>query len=151
MEKNLGSKLKKVPSEISFEKEIIIEYQYDHILIETSFSFLNALWNGNTAYIKINNHYYWMDQHNWMEEDNITTKHTLCSDTDILTEKWTTPIRILYKRSPSKKENNIKVTFGYKFHPENNLTNNEFRNCKIANISPLKEIISFSDLYISIK
>ena len=143
--------MKKVSVDIFYEKEIIMEYQYDHILLETTFTFLNALWNGNTAYIKINNNYYWMDQHNWMEEDNVQTKHNLCGDQEALSEKWTTPIRIVYRRSPTNKDNNIKITFGYKFHPENNLSNLEFKNCNLADLSPLKEIINFSDLYISIK
>lgn len=121
------------------------------MLIETGFSFLNALWNGNTAFIKINDHYYWMDQHNWMEEDNIQSKHSLCNDPDILSEKWTSPIRIIYKKSLDSKNNNIKLTIGYRFNPENNLSKKQFKDCKFSDLSPLKEIITFSDMYISIK
>jgi hypothetical protein len=120
-------------------------------MIETSFTFLNAIWNGNTAFIKINDHYYWMDQHNWMEEDNIHSKPYLCNDPEILQEKWTTPIRIIYRKSPSIKENDIKITMGYKFHPENNLSKKQFKDCKFSDLSPLKEIITFSEIFFSIK
>jgi len=135
---------------VSFDKEIIMEYQYDHILLEGSFSLLNALWNGNTAYIKINDHYYWMDQHNWAEEESSKQKQNLCEDPEVLSEKWTTPIRIVY-RKPKTSYNNIKISLGYKFQPENNLTNKQFKNCKLSDLSSLKEIINFSEMYISIK
>ncbi len=133
------------------EKEIKLDYEYSHIMIETSFTFINEMWNGNTAYIKINDHYYWMDQHNWTEEDNIHSKPSLCNDPEVLSEKWTTPIRIIYRKSSASKENDIKITMGYRFHPENNITTKQFKNCKFSDLSPLKEIITFSDMYISIK
>ena len=128
-----------------------MEYIYDHVLIETNFSFLNAIWNGNTAFIKINDHYYWMDQHNWMEEDQISEKKNLCKDQDVLSEKWTTPIRIVYRKNQSDKENDIKITFGFKFNPFNNLSQMEFSKCSVSDLQPLKEIVSFSEMYVSIK
>src|SRR4051812_32396818 len=91
---NLSSNfLKNENEEIVFDKVLTMEYDYNHVMIETSFSFINAIWNGNTAFIKINDNYYWMDQHNWMEEDQIEQKKNLCIDPEILNEKWTTPIR----------------------------------------------------------
>ena len=122
-------------------------------MIETKFAFVNLIWNGNTAFIKINDHYYWMDQHNWMEEDQISEKKNQCKDVEILNENWTTPIRIIYKKLSSNKDNgqSLKISFGFKFNPQNNLSNTEFSNCKFTELKPLNEIVNFSEMHISIK
>ena len=61
--------------DVTSDKIIQIDYKYDHVMIETQFSFANALWNGNNAYIKVNDQIYWMDQHDWIEEDSIEGKN----------------------------------------------------------------------------
>ena len=149
--KNLSTKLKNENEEILLEKTIEIDYEYNHILLETSFSFLNTIWNGNNAFIKINDHYYWLDQHNWAEEDQISEKKSLCNNIDLMNEKWTTPIRMIYRKSLKTKENKIKLSFGIKFHPSNNLSNIDMEHCNLRDLTSLNEIIHFSDLYISIK
>lgn len=41
-------------------------------MIEMDFKFVNALWANNTAYIKINNHIYWMENHSWSGVENMS-------------------------------------------------------------------------------
>jgi len=45
--------------------------KFKHAMLEMEFKFVNALWVDNTAYIKINNHIYWMEHHTWSAIDNI--------------------------------------------------------------------------------
>ena len=86
-----------------------------------------------------------------MEQENIGEKKNLCKDIDLLNEKWTTPIRIIYRRSRLNKDNSLKISFGFKFNPHNNLSNIEFNKCRLAELNPLNQILNFSEIYISIK
>jgi len=140
-------------SDITFDKIIKIDHFFDHVMIETRFSFVNSLWNGNNAYIKINDHYYWMDQHNWIEEDSYEEKKNICDNLDFFDDKWSTPIKIIYRKyNNNSQEKELKITFGYKFHPQNNLSNLEVNKCKVLSaLSPRKEVISFAELNVSIK
>jgi len=136
--------------DITFDKIIKLDYNYDHLMIETRFSFVNSLWNGNNAYIKINDHVYWMDQHNWMEEDNYEEKKDICDNVEFLDEKWSTPIKIIYRKS-NKVEKSLKITFGYKFHPHNNLSDLEINKCKVLSTLSAVEVVNFAEMYVSVK
>jgi len=135
--------------EVLFDKVVNINYEYTHAMIETRFSFANSLWNGNTAYIKIDEHYYWMDQHNWMEEDEIEEKKNICENIDFLNEKWTTPIRIVYRKPTNR--NSFKVTFGYKFNHQHNLSSIELSKCKYLTELKSQDVISFANMHILLK
>jgi hypothetical protein len=150
--KNYASKLKKESEEVLLEKTIEIPYDFSHVLIESSFSFINALWNGNTAFIKINGHVYWMDQHNWVEEDQVGHKGTLCEDPEALRERWTSPIRIVYKQSQNKRDNKLHITFGFKYNHSNNISNTDFHKCQISQKKEaIGHVLQFSEMYISLK
>lgn len=57
-----------------FEITKIIEVPktYTKAMLEMDFNFVNALWVENTAYIKINDHIYWMEHHNWSAINDIS-------------------------------------------------------------------------------
>jgi len=150
LENNLKSNISS-SEEVTFDKVINIDYDYNHALIETRFSFANSLWNGNTAFIKIDDHYHWMDQHNWMEEDEIEEKKNICENTDFLSEKWTTPIRIVYRKPNNRKNGSLKLTFGYKFNHQHNLSSIELSKCKYLTELKAQDVLSFADLHISLK
>jgi hypothetical protein len=103
----------------------------DHIKLELSFKFIASIWNGNTAYITINNHLYWLDNHNW--------ENTRCSD-DI----WNTPIKIVYKSNSNK----IVIKFGIKLK-EDKLS--LLTKCQNLIQSVDNNIINFENLLISVK
>jgi len=140
-------------NEVSIDRLIDIDYHYDHAMIETRFSFTNALWNGNIAYIKINDHYYWVDQHNWMEEDKAEDKSSICDSPDFYNDKWSTPIRIIYKKPHNSRQRQLRITFGYKFNPHINLSSVEAKKCRVlSELNPNEDqVISFSEMYISLK
>lgn len=149
--KNHVSIMKKDSEEILVKKILPVEYDFTHMLIESSFEFVNAIWNGNTAFIKINGHYYWMDQHNWTEEQNIANKSELCKDAGELLEKWSNPIRIIYRKPSKLIGNKISIEFGFKYNPSNNLTALEFKNCNLSESGPISQIFNFKEMYISLK
>jgi hypothetical protein len=148
-----NTKLEYQSVDVTSERIIDINYRYDHVKLETQFSFVNDLWNGNNAFIKINDQVYWMDQHNWMDEDNIEEKRNICDNINFLEEKWLTPIRIIYRRPLNKpQEKTLKITFGYKFHPHNNLSEIELSKCDVlSKIKQNAEIITFGELSVAIK
>ncbi len=53
-------------------KTFNIGRNYSHAMLELGFQFVNVIWMGNTAYIKINNHIYWMEHHYWSGVDKIS-------------------------------------------------------------------------------
>ena len=38
---------------------------HEYLKIEANFHFLSPFWNGNAAYLKINNKLVWLDHHDW--------------------------------------------------------------------------------------
>jgi len=77
-------------------------WDFDNIMLELNFRFLNLLWNNSTAYIKVNDDYYWMEHHDW-------------ESTDCNMEYWSNPIRLLIKKSEIKNDE-IKLIFGIKIN-----------------------------------
>lgn len=113
---------------------------FENILIELNFKFLNLLWNNSTGYIKINNDFYWMEHHDWEAADcNI--------------DYWTNPIRFSVKKSEIKNDELI-FTFGIRPNPEIALKISEMKNChfSIENFDVKKSnIVDFINMKISIK
>jgi len=60
------------------DKTFVIGKIYTYAMLEMDFKFVNALWINNTAYIKINNHIYWMEHHNWSALDNLSKSKLNC-------------------------------------------------------------------------
>lgn len=88
--------------------ELDIGKDINAFVVEMQFVFHELLWNGNTAYIKINDSVYWMDHHNWEHHgDDWISK---CED-----NVWTNPIRVVYR---PYKEGKIKLLFGIKVDEE---------------------------------
>jgi hypothetical protein len=52
-------------------KKFEIGQQYSHAMLEMEFKFVNSFWANNTAYIKINEHIYWMENHNFIATDDL--------------------------------------------------------------------------------
>jgi len=141
--------LRKNSNEIfTIDKIIDINEQFNYALIETKFSFANSIWNGNTAFIKINDNLYWADHHDW-SENNSNNNENICNDKDLLYEKWVNPVRLIYKNT--SKKNQLKLTFGFKYNPINSFNKISLEDCKILKEFDTNPIIEFSDVYVSIK
>jgi hypothetical protein len=109
---------------------------FEHVLIEMNFLFLNNLWNSNSAYIKINDELYWMDHHYWDD-------HLNCDDSH-----WNNPIKIIIKRANLIK-GNLKITIGIKLKEEKML---QINSCpKILKALESEKVISFDNFNLSIK
>ncbi len=103
----------------------------EHVMIESNFKFLNSIWNNNTAYVKVGEDLYWLEHHNWQDED--------CDE-----GKWSSQIKIVipYRK---KMGSSLKITFGVK------ITEEEQKCAELLDKMNLTELISFEDLHISVK
>jgi len=123
-----------------------LSYPYEYALIELNFNFINSLWNGNSAYIMINDEVYWMEHHLW--DSTTENASSLCDS-----EKWTTPIKISHKNLKKSHALKLNIKFGMKI----NKSLNQSRLDLIANCIDLKTTLtdgkyfSFDNLMISIK
>ena len=124
----VDSRLFEISQKISLNSKKI-----EHIMIQSNFKFLNALWNTNTAYIKFADDIYWLEHHNWQT--------TSCDE-----EIWTSHIKFIIPfKKYNLKSNDINITFGINLSQENN-------DCpEIIKNYDLRKIIMFEDLQISVK
>ena len=103
----------------------------DHIKLELSFKFIASIWNGNIAYITIDDHLYWLDHHNW--------ENTGCSN-----EIWNTPVKIIHKSHTNK----LVIKFGIKLQEDKFSL---LTKCPNLMESIDNNIINFENLLISVK
>lgn len=111
-------------------------------MIESNFNFKQSLWRKNIAFIKINDHVYWMDHHNWMHtEGEMTSTETLEEESS-----WVSPIRIIYKNVNKVPKITMKIGFIHKGEPISPLS-------EVPHTALLKmeNIFSFSDFQVSFK
>lgn len=113
---------------------------FESLMFELNFKFMSLLWNNSTAYLKINEDYYWMEHHDW-------------ESTDCSINYWTNPIRFIIKKEQIKNDQ-IKITFGIKANLNVEKKIKEINNCGFSLEKfdvENKNIIEFSDLNISTK
>lgn len=112
------------------------ENNIKHYKIEMNFSFNSTLWKkGDIAYIKINKDLYWMDNHEW--EDNNETDN----------DKWQTPINMVISQKLVDNKGTINMVFGIKTTKENKIKKLQFTNKD----SKTSSIISFDNINVLVK
>lgn len=93
-------------------------WDFNNIMFELNFKFLNTLWNNSTGYIKINEDIYWMENHYWESSD--------CN-----LDYWVNHIRFIVKKNEIKNDK-IKLTFGIKTNLNLQRELSRIENCKIS-------------------
>ena len=116
------------------------KWDFENLMFELNFKFLNFLWNNSTAYLKIDEEFYWMEHHDWESAD--------CS-----MDYWTNPIRFIIKKDQIKNDQ-VKLLFGIKANLNVEKKIKEIKNCEFTlekfDINK-KNIIEFSNLKVSIR
>lgn len=87
-------------------------------MFELNFKFTNLLWNNSTAYLKVNEDFYWMEHHNWEAAD--------CS-----LDSWVNPIRFVIRKNQIKNDQ-IKLTFGIKANLYVHKKIKEIKGCEFS-------------------
>ena len=91
-----------VDKKLKFEHTFnIFTADFHTLMAEFDFHFHESLWDGNTAYIKLNQSVYWMDHHSW----NSKMINETCE-----ADNWTNQIRLMFRNKHNSKT--ISFTFG---------------------------------------
>jgi len=93
-------------------------WDFNNIMFELNFKFLNTLWNNSTGYIKINEDIYWMENHYWESSD--------CN-----LDYWVNHIRFIVKKNEIKNDK-INWLFGIKTNLNLQRELSRIENCKIS-------------------